>query len=481
MTVLSELSETPGKPSSRTSRVLRQVLRKWIPSTFGNADDLESFNASSAGSRLAIQVKDRDTSSSTWQAVEERTQEIVSVFPSCDCHSAKRKHIMRWYPGWILQQVRGLPPSVIPLVAEAGIQDDLSHEFRRMFLEVADLITADHCQSIDTVVDALVAAESNLKSTANEQCEIRSLVFAILGWQTMLFRPGLGTCESQHQLAVTDEQDGYRGQAFMTLKQSTANTKRAFHDFLMGFGVILPPPNFCSAVKEEDKIAFDEVKTVEPVNFNASLFSSIGHFHIAWIDSISCHLEFDERTKTVFLFKYPSFCLSCLPSQNSEKELNSVIHHAASSVDCSGSWANKQDVTSMLRETLLSYRILFGQSKTSRKYFRKVDPFVKALDDDKDEILSKLCGRKAHKLVGFGQDKTSYDLRQDFPILRSRLTRLHGALSATKPRGWKELWNDKRDSAAWLTFWAVIVFGGLGVFLAFMQVVLQSIQLAINR
>ena len=45
-------------------------------------------------------------------------------------------------------------------------------------------------------------------------------------------------------------------------------------------------------------------------------------------------------------------------------------------------------------------------------------------------------------------------------------------------RSWKELWLDKRDSASWLTFWAVLVIGGLGILLALIQVVLQVVQVA---
>ncbi|GFF48985.1 hypothetical protein IFM58399_08442 [Aspergillus lentulus] len=46
------------------------------------------------------------------------------------------------------------------------------------------------------------------------------------------------------------------------------------------------------------------------------------------------------------------------------------------------------------------------------------------------------------------------------------------------PRKWVQLWRDNRDSAHWLTFWAVIVFGALGTLLALLQVILQAVQIA---
>jgi hypothetical protein len=75
-------------------------------------------------------------------------------------------------------------------------------------------------------------------------------------------------------------------------------------------------------------------------------------------------------------------------------------------------------------------------------------------------------------------ERESYDLSCDFPILRSKLAILHRHLENKKPRTWKALWQDKRDSASWLTFWAVIIIGGLGIILAFLQVVLQIVQIA---
>ena len=53
------------------------------------------------------------------------------------------------------------------------------------------------------------------KAGTDSLLEARRLVFAILGWQTMLFKPALATYPPQ-LLAVTDEQDGYRGEDFMT-------------------------------------------------------------------------------------------------------------------------------------------------------------------------------------------------------------------------------------------------------------------------
>jgi hypothetical protein len=95
-----------------------------------------------------------------------------------------------------------------------------------------------------------------------------------------------------------------------------------------------------------------------------------------------------------------------------------------------------------------------------------------------DMILQQLCSSKDHQFPELFKERDFYRLKRDFPILRSRLATLNHQMSNLKPRGWKELWKDKRNSASWLTFWAVIVIGGAGLLLALIQDLLQAIQLA---
>jgi hypothetical protein len=74
-----------------------------------------------------------------------------------------------------------------------------------------------------------------------------------------------------------------------------------------------------------------------------------------------------------------------------------------------------------------------------------------------------------------------WNLKHDFPVLRSRLSALAFEMSTRRPRTWLELWRDKRDSAQWATFWAVIIFGAVSLLLSVVQVVLQAIQVALGR
>lgn len=131
--------------------------------------------------------------------------------------------------------------------------------------------------------------------------------------------------------------------------------------------------------------------------------------------------------------------------------------------------------------SLILHRMLFAQDKQARKLYRRLDPFAGIPLDGRDHLLSSLCGRKTFHTPVLSRDQDSYDLQCQFPILRSRIAALHRLLSTSKPRGWRELWRDKRDSAGWFTFWIVLIFGGVAILLSALQVLLQILQMAMKH
>ncbi len=53
-----------------------------------------------------------------------------------------------------------------------------------------------------------------------------------------------------------------------------------------------------------------------------------------------------------------------------------------------------------------------------------------------------------------------------FPYFGDRLRQLKTYMDMQKPRTFRQMWKDSRDSTSWWTFWAVLFFGGASVFLA---------------
>lgn len=162
------------------------------------------------------------------------------------------------------------------------------------------------------------------------------------------------------------------------------------------------------------------------------------------------------------------------------------IHACATTSTLRCQWATEDEINQLLIEILFSYRLLFGQTRRSRAAFRSsFNPFLKKRaykNSIRDPLLPALCGSKTpcQGIYSGMVEKETYYLPRNFPVLRYRISVLQGHLSSTAPRTWLQLWRDNRDSANWLTFWAVIIFGAFGSLMAFLQVVLQFVQLVMQ-
>jgi hypothetical protein len=385
-----------------------------------------------------------------------------------------------WYNCWVRHQMESQPPALYSVLnqVEAEPGDSPMASFPTIWREVWAQASADD-SSIDTIVthlvdQKLIKVEDDFEALSHG----RNLVFAIIGWQTMLYKPDMGSC-SPSQLAIVDETDGHRGYAYTDLRQDQGATRKVLYEFLMGFGVLLPSYNSGAMASDDDKRALLATKTVSPDSLNAHLLTSAGGLHIKWTDSLACHLEFDANSGTLYLFRFPTFCAINL--FNHEKHgTKPTLHCCAAPPIAASYWATNEDINDLLQEILLSYRLLFGQNKASRRLFRSSSPFEDLPEGCKDRALSELCGKKQSNFATWLREPNSYILSKDFPFLRNRLAVISHYFSNKRPRTWKELWNDKRDSASWFTFWAVLIIGGMGIMLAFIQVVLQIVQITIE-
>ena len=356
-------------------------------------------------------------------------------------------------------------------------EENLWMAFSRVFLSMTEHIAASPTTTINEIVSRLVDCGIINENTSEQglQC-VRYLVFSVLGWQTMLFKPA-PMDRNPCQFIIEDEQNGFRGQAYLELQQDMKTcTKDTLSELLMGFGMLLPAKNMCLSDDTEEQKAYHQELEVNIRGLNANLIVSVAGVRLKWVDTLACHLEYNPAVKELYLFRFPSFCLSCLGSSDSSHK--SVIHACSTTSHLHCQWAADIDVDSMLREILLSYRLLFGQSKKSRALFRSVDPFSGRPKSDRDQVLPMLCGKKSCPALDLHERETYY-LPEDFPVLRYRISVLQTHLSRSVPRTWSQLWRDKRDSAHWLTFWAVIAYGALGILLALIQVILQFVQIIV--
>ncbi|KAF1955968.1 hypothetical protein CC80DRAFT_473977 [Byssothecium circinans] len=404
---------------------------------------------------------------------------VIKPVAVLDDPSGSCPYDAHWYDTWVRYQMESQPRELYSIIqgAEAERNDIPMMAFITVWHEVWIQASMSD-SSIDTIVTHLFDKKlKKMEDDIEALSHARNLVFAIIGWQTMLYKPDMGSCIPT-QLAIVDETDEYRGYAYMDLRQDQNASRKALHEFLMGFGALLPCYNFSTSASDDDKRALETTKVVSPESLNAHLLNSAGGIHIKWTDSLACHLEFDANSSTLYLFRFPTFCAINLLSQKDHTK--PTLHSCAAPPIAASYWATHEDVNDLLQETILSYRLLFGQNKASRRLFRSLNPFEDLPEGCEDRGLSELCSRKQSNFAMNPRELNSYGLSKNFPILRSRLAVLAHHFSTKRPRTWKELWNDRRDSASWFTFWAVLIIGGIGIILAFMQVILQIVQISLQ-
>lgn len=137
----------------------------------------------------------------------------------------------------------------------------------------------------------------------------------------------------------------------------------------------------------------------------------------------------------------------------------------------------------------MSYRLLFGQCCAARRLGKTMLQQMEA-KHGYDQLLVCLCTKPrrevAKKLSGSFwplscrdfddvlQEVDSYSSRDDFPMLGSRLTVIQEFNLRQQPSKLRDLWRDRRNPLQWYTFWAVLVVGGLSIFLSVLVIISES-------
>lgn len=139
----------------------------------------------------------------------------------------------------------------------------------------------------------------------------------------------------------------------------------------------------------------------------------------------------------------------------------------------------------------MSYRLLFGQSRSSRGLAKTL---LRKIEDDRDydPLLAHLCSQGSKDVIkalpetfwpvscrsfeNLLQEVDSYSSRDDFPILGSRLAVIQEFNLRQQPSRLWDLWKDRRSPLQWYTFWAVLVIGGLTIILTILQLIVGIIQ-----
>lgn len=147
------------------------------------------------------------------------------------------------------------------------------------------------------------------------------------------------------------------------------------------------------------------------------------------------------------------------------------------------------------QEILMSYRLLFGQMRGSRKLAKASLQTLKQRHDY-DQLLDAVCYWKSQKIASqlpkslwpiscrnyedTLQEADTYSSQDDFPLLSQRLMKLQEFNLRQQPSRLRDLWRDRRNPLHWYTFWAVLVLGSVTILLALLQLIVAIIAIPLT-
>ncbi len=106
------------------------------------------------------------------------------------------------------------------------------------------------------------------------------------------------------------------GLVFDTFKVSADLAELPMMIFLKAYGNLLPARSQAWD-KETNKLTEAALSwfPIDPSEMNAHFFQMMLRVDIRWVDTLALHIDYDKSTRTLSLFRYPSFCVAMLESK----------------------------------------------------------------------------------------------------------------------------------------------------------------------
>ncbi|KAE8450803.1 hypothetical protein EG329_005716 [Mollisiaceae sp. DMI_Dod_QoI] len=389
-------------------------------------------------------------------------------------------------------------------VGERPRRQDLASAFEIMTIIVAELEREN--LALIELVDRLYN-EDLLEETDEERSCANQMVFAMFGWISGLYpaRPD----PEREKLQIIKLRDGQatrggrwarravrrsRMKTFISDEQTLEFNAKPLHELLGQFGKIIPQRTRESVTGQSTPATFPPIipdeRWIELSLLCFHTLNKVAHLKIEWVDSLSLHLEFDSSAKVLKIFRLPSLCLimcSC-------KKLSPLSQIFLDSNE----YDDDEDARDFYKEVLLSYRLIFQQDHNSYNDFNQITQIGDEMPREyHDALLLVLCGqhwesprtRCIYEMIEAEVPSAHYSPSVYFPFLGERLLEVQRYVRGHKPNTFWALWNDRRDTSAWWTFWllgivacttlvATLLLGILQLVVGILQVMYTKEQLS---
>jgi hypothetical protein len=291
----------------------------------------------------------------------EGRQILTDITNISDFPTATADPILRGYLDWYLEHLRsrfGQTPSgnlvasalrphltntseidkglahILSLVSKALVDSNGDHSIRRIYRGLLgvreDLQPANPADNADPDAPPGTVSGATTPNSADdvqglEQCS--PAIFHVIGQMTMLFTTPPLRAAGQYspsttalQLSLADPSDPTKNLRSRAVSSTSCLLTRNMADkdlptLLRHFGQILPPwiPD-----SNPNSLRFGDTLFSGNLSYEAMLRTA--KIRIAWVDSFPLHLEFDARTVTLKMFRFPSFCAMLAHPQSASSQ-----------------------------------------------------------------------------------------------------------------------------------------------------------------
>lgn len=336
---------------------------------------------------------------------------------------------------------------------------------------LANLLMDPHGRTLRNIAASLRSL-GIFEATARPSLEYQLLIMAI-GWLTMTAPRLLQSSEDARGISIEPEE------LVRLHDQSISQVLRRFELFVLS----IDPPPIYDTYGEPPTQQF----LAKTISFRSLTID--GAVKIVWTDQLPQHLKFDPTLRILTLFALPSFAYMLHGRTSILSQLMDDLRttYDGGRITNSPSSFNAENI---FREVLLSYRLLFGIDNSWRAFNRLDRNNIQTdmqSDLPPDPLLNMLCGRKwtsslpkaIYQEIDAGLLSNTYGL--EFPLFGPRLHQLHTFIQRQSPHTFRALWNDRRDTLRWWTFWTITFVGGMTLFIGILQIVLAIWQIVLAK
>ncbi|KAF4992901.1 hypothetical protein FGRMN_6844 [Fusarium graminum] len=340
--------------------------------------------------------------------------------------------------------------------------------------------------SIENLYDQLVRplgfSDQQIRGLKREQ--IQRSIFYVFCWMSMSVAPNLtaGANDTLKSAAWVESSD-----VVPTLQDLKRSVLKLFAKFKHRQNAPAVPPDVPGPMIIPNDILYES-------SINYFSLRNVSSVQLQWVDTLSDHLRFDHSTRVLFLFRLPTLCVANIVGKGAERRcmIQQIAPELLPDELYTDAWRSNEP-RSLYQEVLLSYRLIFAQSKHSSKLIQQelcdashkssVDPFLVTLcssplkDLHKSTFPSDIFPHSVLNVDGKLQESDTYSVGEDFRYFGSRLLILQRYSLRQQPSRVMDIWRDRRNPLQWYTFWAVIWVGGASLVFSFFQLLVGIAQL----